>query len=152
TRQATLRRPVAGAVCAARAARALGHALPPAVLSGAGALVRLGITAHDRELPRVPAVRPSGRDGLHDAPGAHSRAGAGLPDVRRIPAPAGAERTVDRRGPVARLDLRGTARGTYGVGGTLPGGARRRVARRTRERRDRRGEHPRPADVRLLRL
>src|SRR5207244_13213751 len=56
--------------------RTAGHALPPAVLPGAGAVIRLGITAHDRELPRVAAGRPAGGDGVPAAPGAHPRAGA----------------------------------------------------------------------------
>src|SRR5438034_438110 len=66
-----------------------GHALPSPVLSGAGAILRLGITAHDRELPRLAIGRPAGGDRLPDASGPHPRAGAGLPAVRHVPAPAG---------------------------------------------------------------
>src|SRR5204863_8509216 len=88
-RHAALRRAVARAVRATGAARTAGHALPSPVLTGAGVLLRLGITAHDRELPRLAIGRPAGGDGLPDASGPHPRAGAGLPAVRHVPAPAG---------------------------------------------------------------
>src|SRR3989442_7256923 len=148
-------RTAGGSACPVRAAGtapAAGHALPPAVLPGASAVVRLGASAYHRELRRLAVGGPAGGDGVHDAAGAHPRPRAGLPAVRHVAAPAGADRAARRPGPLARLDLRRAARRVDRLGGAVSGGGRRRLARTGWRRRGRGGEHRRPAHVRLARL